>query len=254
MHDRSELMAKFRAMRDAGKPIIGGGAGTGLSAKCEEAGGIDLIVIYNSGRYRMAGRGSLAGLMPYGDANAVVMEMAGEVLPVVKHIPGHGRAGADTHHELPKVDASLAELEAHDFAPFKALADMPFAMTAHVVYSAIDGLMPATTSPAVIQDIIRDHIGFDGLLMSDDVSMQALSGDFRDRTDAIFAAGCDVILHCNGVMDEMQQVAAQTPVLRDKAETRANLALLRRERPDAVEETAARQEFSSLTGLPVEAA
>ena len=180
--------------------------------------------------------------------------LSGGVLPVVKHIPGHGRAGADTHHELPKVDASLAELEAHDFAPFKALADMPFAMTAHVVYSAIDGLMPATTSPAVIQDIIRDHIGFDGLLMSDDVSMQALSGDFRDRTDAIFAAGCDVILHCNGVMDEMRQVVAQTPVLRDKAETRANLALLRRERPDAVEETAARQEFSSLTGLPVEAA
>lgn len=87
MHDRTELMKKFRAMRDAGTPIVGGGAGTGLSAKCEEAGGIDLIVIYNSGRYRMAGRGSLAGLMPYGDANAVVMEMAGEVLPVVKHTP-----------------------------------------------------------------------------------------------------------------------------------------------------------------------
>ena len=87
MFDRSELMGKFRAMRDAGVPIIGGGAGTGLSAKCEEAGGIDLIVIYNSGRYRMAGRGSLAGLMPYGDANGVVMEMAGEVLPVVKHTP-----------------------------------------------------------------------------------------------------------------------------------------------------------------------
>lgn len=87
MFDRSELMTKFRAMRDRGEPIIGGGAGTGLSAKCEEAGGIDLIVIYNSGRYRMAGRGSLAGLMPYGDANAVVMEMAGEVLPVVRNTP-----------------------------------------------------------------------------------------------------------------------------------------------------------------------
>ncbi|MCV3273422.1 phosphoenolpyruvate hydrolase family protein [Roseobacter sinensis] len=87
MFDRSDLMTKFRAMRDRGEPIIGGGAGTGLSAKCEEAGGIDLIVIYNSGRYRMAGRGSLAGLMPYGDANGVVMEMAGEVLPVVKKTP-----------------------------------------------------------------------------------------------------------------------------------------------------------------------
>lgn len=87
MFDRDDLMKKFRAMRDRGEPIIGGGAGTGLSAKCEEAGGIDLIVIYNSGRYRMAGRGSLAGLMPYGDANGVVMEMAGEVLPVVKSTP-----------------------------------------------------------------------------------------------------------------------------------------------------------------------
>ncbi|MBO6725237.1 MAG: beta-N-acetylhexosaminidase [Rhizobiaceae bacterium] len=180
--------------------------------------------------------------------------LAGGVLPVMKHIPGHGRAGADTHFELPRVDASRAELEKHDFAPFRALADIPIAMTAHVVYSAIDGLMPATTSRVVVEDIIRNHIGFDGLLMSDDVSMQALSGDFKDRTDAIFAAGCDVVLHCNGVMEEMRQVAAMTPVLKDKAETRANLALLRRELPDAVEETAAREEFSSLTGLPVEAA
>ncbi|MCR9235404.1 MAG: phosphoenolpyruvate hydrolase family protein [Alphaproteobacteria bacterium] len=87
MFDRNELMKRYREMVAKGEPIIGGGAGTGLSAKCEEAGGIDLIVIYNSGRYRMAGRGSLAGLMPYGDANAVVMDMAGEVLPVVKHTP-----------------------------------------------------------------------------------------------------------------------------------------------------------------------
>ncbi|MBO6901744.1 MAG: beta-N-acetylhexosaminidase [Rhizobiaceae bacterium] len=180
--------------------------------------------------------------------------LAGGVLPVMKHIPGHGRAGADTHHELPRVDAPREELEARDFAPFKALADLPFAMTAHVVYSAIDGIMPATTSRAIVEDVIRGHIGFDGLLMSDDVSMQALSGDFRNRTDAIFAAGCDVILHCNGVMDEMQQVAAMTPVLKDKAEIRANRALLRRELPDTVEEAAAREEFSVLTGISVEAA
>ena len=103
MFDRTELMTKFRAMRDRGEPIIGGGAGTGLSAKCEEAGGIDLIVIYNSGRYRMAGRGSLAGLMPYGDANAVVMEMAGEVLPVVKNTPVlAGVCASDPFRLMPK--------------------------------------------------------------------------------------------------------------------------------------------------------
>ncbi|MBO6719892.1 MAG: beta-N-acetylhexosaminidase [Rhizobiaceae bacterium] len=180
--------------------------------------------------------------------------LAGGVLPVIKHIPGHGRAAADTHLSLPTVNTPLAELRKHDFAPFAALSDMPMAMTAHVVYSAIDGLHPATTSPAVIEDIIRDEMGFDGLLMSDDVSMQALSGDFGDRTDAIFAAGCDVVLHCNGVMDEMRQVAAQTPVLADKAEMRAQRALLRRERPDSVEEGAARREFASLTGKTVEAA
>jgi beta-N-acetylhexosaminidase len=130
---------------------------------------------------------------------------------------------------------------------------MPMAMTAHVIYSAIDALHPATTSPAVIEDIIRGEMGFDGLLMSDDVSMQALSGDFRDRTDAIFAAGCDVVLHCNGVMDEMRLVAGQTPVLMDKAEMRAQMALLKRERPDSMGESAARQEFASLTGKSVEA-
>jgi beta-N-acetylhexosaminidase len=180
--------------------------------------------------------------------------MSGGVLPVVKHIPGHGRAAADTHLELPTVDTPLEELNRHDFAPFRALADMPMAMTAHVVYSAIDGFHPATTSAAVIEDIIRRDIGFDGLLMSDDVSMQALSGDFHERTDAIFAAGCDVILHCNGVMDEMRQVVAHTPVLADKAELRAGRALLRRERPDSMEESAARAEFASLTGRTVEAA
>ena len=180
--------------------------------------------------------------------------MAGGVLPVVKHIPGHGRAAADTHLSLPVVDTPLDELRRHDFAPFQALADMPMAMTAHVIYSAIDALHPATTSPAVIDDIIRGYMGFDGLLMSDDVSMKALSGDFRDRTDAIFAAGCDVILHCNGVMDEMQLVAGRTPALAGKADMRASRALLKRERPDSMEEAAARAEFTALTGHAVAAA
>ena len=114
MHDRAALMQKFRAMRDAGTPIIGGGAGTGLSAKCEEAGGIDLIVIYNSGRYRMAGRGSLAGLTPYGDANAVVMEMAAEVLPVVKHTPV--LAGVCASDPFRIMDRFLDQIKATGFA------------------------------------------------------------------------------------------------------------------------------------------
>ncbi|MCI5073795.1 beta-N-acetylhexosaminidase [Oricola sp.] len=153
--------------------------------------------------------------------------LEGGVAPVIKHIPGHGRAFSDSHLALPVVDTPLEELRRHDFPPFVALADMPMAMTAHVVYSAIDPQRPATTSPIVIEEIIRGEIGFDGLLMSDDVSMKALSGDFGDRTESIFGAGCDVVLHCNGVMDEMLAVAARTPALQGKALERASRTLAR---------------------------
>lgn len=139
--------------------------------------------------------------------------MAGGVLPVIKHIPGHGRATADSHHELPAVEAPHALLSATDFAPFKALSDMPAAMTAHVVFTAIDAEAPASTSARVTQDIIRGEIGFDGLLMSDDLSMKALSGSFAARTRAVIAAGSDVVLHCNGVLEEMEQIAAEVPAL-----------------------------------------
>jgi beta-N-acetylhexosaminidase len=151
--------------------------------------------------------------------------LEGGVLPVIKHIPGHGRAFSDSHKALPVVDASLDELRAHDFPPFRALNAMPMAMTAHVVFTAIDPERPATTSPIVIEHIIRGEIGYDGLIMSDDVSMQALSGDFGVRTESIFAAGCDVVLHCNGVMDEMLSVAACTPLLAGRAAERATEAL-----------------------------
>ena len=132
--------------------------------------------------------------------------LAGGVLPIIKHIPGHGRAMSDSHLELPVVKAKLAELDARDFAPFRVLSDMPMAMTAHVVYTAIDRKRPATTSKKAIKKIIRESIGFDGLLMSDDLSMKALSGDFRQRARDSLAAGCDVVLHCNGDMDEMKAV------------------------------------------------
>jgi beta-N-acetylhexosaminidase len=153
--------------------------------------------------------------------------IAGGVLPVVKHIPGHGRAGADSHKALPVVDASLAELEAVDFVPFHALADMPMAMTAHVVYTAIDRTRPATTSRRVIGDIIRGAIGFQGLLMSDDMSMKALSGDLTGLSRAALAAGCDVVLHCNGEMEEMRAVVAGSAPLAGQAEARAAAALAR---------------------------
>ncbi|WP_426013345.1 beta-N-acetylhexosaminidase [Caulobacter sp. DWR2-3-1b2] len=132
--------------------------------------------------------------------------LAGGVLPIIKHIPGHGRAMSDSHLELPVVKAKLAELDSRDFAPFRVLSDMPMAMTAHVVYTAIDRRRPATTSRKAIKKIIRESIGFDGLLMSDDLSMKALSGDFKQRAKDSLSAGCDVVLHCNGDMAEMRAV------------------------------------------------
>lgn len=153
--------------------------------------------------------------------------LAGGVLPVIKHIPGHGRAPADSHLALPVVEAELELLEERDFMPFRALADMPLAMTAHVVYTAIDSAAPATTSRKVIQEVIRGSIGYDGLLMSDDLSMKALSGSMAERTAASLAAGCDLVLHCNGEMGEMTEVAHAVPVLSGKALLRAEAALCR---------------------------
>jgi beta-N-acetylhexosaminidase len=160
----------------------------------------------------------------YGRAMAEGL-LAGGVLPVIKHIPGHGRAGADSHLALPVVEASLAELEATDFFPFQVLSDMPLAMTAHVVYSALDPRRPATTSRAVIAGTIRERLGFDGLLVSDDLSMNALSGDLTTRARAALAAGCDIVLHCSGDPAEMQAVAAGTRRLAGAAARRARAAL-----------------------------
>jgi len=170
--------------------------------------------------------------------------MAGGVLPVMKHVPGHGRAFADSHHELPRVDVPLAELRRHDFAPFKALNDLPMAMTAHVVYTAIDPVAPATTSPKMIRDIVRGEIGFEGLLISDDTSMKALSGDFPDKAAAILAAGVDIVLHCNGVMEEMRGIVSKTVPLAGRSLERAERALDFITRRDAVAEADIRQEFA----------
>jgi len=151
--------------------------------------------------------------------------IAGGVAPVVKHMPGHGRAQVDSHLELPVVTANREALAARDFVPFKALADLPMAMTAHVVFSAIDDKAPATTSPRVVREIMRGTIGFDGLIFSDDTSMKALSGTFTEKTRAIFAAGLDIVLHCNGDLTEAREVAAETPPLDGDRLRRAEAAL-----------------------------
>lgn len=170
--------------------------------------------------------------------------MSGGVLPVMKHIPGHGRAVADTHFELPTVTTSLKELRKHDFAPFAALNDLPIAMTAHVIYSAVDPKAPATTSGKVVEEIIRGEIGFDGLLVSDDTSMKALSGDFQTKAAAILAAGVDIVLHCNGDMDEMRAVASRAKPLEGKALERARRALSSVKSRDEKDETELRAEFA----------
>ena len=172
--------------------------------------------------------------------------LAGGVLPVVKHIPGHGRAGVDSHHELPVVDAPRSELEGIDFLPFQKLNHLPMAMTAHVVYTAFDRDHPCSTSQHVIQNIIRDTIGFQGLLMSDDVSMNALAGSIDKRVEACFAAGCDVVLHCNGDMDEMIKVAENSPALEGAALERANKTLAMRKAPEPFDVDAGREEFEAL--------
>ena len=170
----------------------------------------------------------------------------GGILPVLKHIPGHGRATADTHFRLPVVDTPRAELERVDFAAFQPLADLPMAMTAHVVFSALDPAHPATTSATIIEQVIRGVIGFQGLLMSDDVSMNALAGSIAERTRAIVAAGCDMVLHCNGKLDEMREVAAETPELSGKALQRARMALASRKPPQPFDRLAARAELDGL--------
>src|SRR5258705_2178721 len=170
----------------------------------------------------------------------------GGILPVLKHIPGHGRATADSHFGLPTVDTGRKELERTDFAAFQPLADLPMAMTAHVVFSAIDPAQPATTSATMIEQVIRGVIGFQGLLMSDDVSMNALAGSIAERTRAIVDAGCDMVLHCNGKLDEMREVARQTPKLSGRALERAEKALASRKQPVPVDRLMARTELDAL--------
>lgn len=155
----------------------------------------------------------------------------GGVLPVIKHIPGHGRAQVDSHTALPVVEAERDALERVDFVPFRALREMPWAMTAHVVYTALDAERPATLSPVVIQEVIRAAIGFEGVLISDDLCMGALTGSPAERAIAALSAGCDLALHCNGVLAEMEAVAAACPPLSAATGARLRRARAQRHRP-----------------------
>jgi beta-N-acetylhexosaminidase len=176
--------------------------------------------------------------------------LAGGVLPVIKHMPGHGRARADSHHDLPVVEASLEALRDHDFRPFRHLADMPLAMTAHVVFTALDTKNPATVSRKVVRQIMRGELGYDGLIMTDDISMKALSGSFAEKAAAAMAAGVDVVLHCHGVMEEMVAIAGAVPEIKGARARRAAMALSRiRHEPEPLDVEAARAQLASALAM-----
>ncbi|MDP0925831.1 glycoside hydrolase family 3 N-terminal domain-containing protein [Paracoccus onubensis] len=172
--------------------------------------------------------------------------LAAGILPVIKHMPGHGRAVADSHHDLPKVDAGPDELAAVDFAPFRGLNDLPMGMTGHICFTALDAA-PATASAKII-GLIRDQLGFDGLLMTDDISMNALPGTEAERAAAAISAGCDLVLHCNGDIAAMEPVVAAAGVMNAGAQQRAERALIMRQNPEPADPEALLAEYHKLIG------
>jgi beta-N-acetylhexosaminidase len=236
--------AGLRAARLGGRLIAHDLAALGIDVDCAPvadvpAAGADPVIgdrAYGADPAKVA---ALAGAFAMG-------LLAGGVLPVLKHLPGHGRATADSHRSLPVVTADRASLDVTDFAAFRPLCGLPLGMTAHIVFTAIDPVAPATTSANIVQHVIRDSIGFAGLLMSDDISMGALSGSLAERTRAAIADGCDVVLHCNGVLSEMVEVAAEAPALIAEAGRRAEAALAARKPPAPVDVAASRVELAAL--------
>jgi beta-N-acetylhexosaminidase len=246
LYDRSP-MAGLAAARLGARLIAADLAALGITVDCLPLADVPV-----------SGADPVIGDRAYGTSPSKVAAIAaaiadglqdGGVLPVLKHLPGHGRATADSHAALPVVDADRATLEASDFTAFRPLAGLPLGMTAHVVFTAIDPGLPATTSPTMIAQVIRAFIGFDGALMSDDVSMGALSGSIAARTAAALKAGCDLVLHCNGNRSEMQEVAGQAPFLAGAAARRTDAALRARRPADGIDLAAARAAFAAaMTG------
>ena len=239
----SALVA-LRAARNVGRLMAEDLIAAGITANC-----VPVLDVPQPGAHEIVGNRA------YSDRIEAIMALArahaagfvdGGVLPVIKHIPGHGRAKADSHLELPVVDAKRADLEAVDFPPFAAMADAPMAMTAHVVYTALDKTAPATLSKKVISGVIRKQIGFRGLLMTDDLSMKALTGTYAEKASRALEAGCDIVLHCNGQMDQMEEVAAAAGVLKGKALARAKAALKTARKPQPFDRAQALKDLEAV--------
>lgn len=243
----ASALTGLRAARNVGRLMAEDLIAAGITANC-----VPVLDVPQPDAHEIVGNRA------YSDRIEAIMALArahaagfadGGVLPVIKHIPGHGRARADSHLELPVVDAKREELEAVDFPPFAAMADAPMAMTAHVVYTALDRTAPATLSKKVISNVIRKQIGFRGLLMTDDLSMKALSGSYGEKTERALAAGCDIVLHCNGEMDQMEEVAAAAGALKGKALARAKSALKMARKPQPFDRKQALKDLEAV--LPV---
>lgn len=243
LYERDPLLA-LRSARNVGRLMAEDLIAAGITANC-----LPVLDVPQPGAH------DIIGDRAYSDARERVMVLArahaagfmdGGVMTVIKHIPGHGRAGLDSHLGLPVVDASAEELRTIDFPPFAAFADAPMAMTAHVVFTAFDAERPATLSPTIVKKVIRQEIGFHGLLMTDDLSMKALSGSLAEKTMRALAAGCDVVLHCNGIMAEMEQVAGAAGGLRGKARRRAAMALKSARKPQPFDRKAALKDLEAL--------
>jgi beta-N-acetylhexosaminidase len=237
-------LTALRAARHVGRLMAEDLIAAGITVNC-----VPVLDVPQPGAHEIIGSRAYARsvepIMALARAHAAGF-MDGGVLPVMKHIPGHGRAKADSHLELPVVNATRAELEAVDFPPFAAMADAPMAMTAHVVYTAIDKTAPATLSRKVIGSVIRRQIGFGGLLMTDDLSMKALSGSYAEKTRRALESGCDVVLHCNGEMDQMEEVAAAAGLLRGKSLARARAALKQARKPQRFDRKTALKDLQTL--------
>jgi beta-N-acetylhexosaminidase len=240
LYEKSPLAA-LRTARHVGRLMAEDLIEAGITADC-----LPVLDVPQQGAHDVIGNRAyslnIEHVMALARAHAAGF-MDGGVLPVMKHIPGHGRSEVDSHHNLPVVTAKRAELEQIDFPPFAAFADAPMAMTAHVIFTAIDKNAPATLSRKVIKSVIRDSIGFRGLLMTDDLSMKALSGTLTEKSHAALAAGCDMLLHCNGLLSEMQEVTEAAGELKGKAMRRARAALKSARKPQVFDKKAALKDW-----------
>ena len=240
LYEKSAISA-LRAARHVGRLMAEDLMECGITADC-----LPVLDVPQSGSHDVIGNRAyslnIEQVMALSRAHTAGF-MDGGVLPVIKHIPGHGRSEVDSHHSLPVVNAKRAELEQIDFPPFAAFADAPMAMTAHVIFTAIDKNAPATLSKKVIKSVIRETIGFRGLLMTDDLSMKALSGTFAEKCKTALGAGCDMLLHCGGVLSEMHEVADAAGELKGKALRRARAALKSARKPQPFDKKAALKDW-----------